>query len=86
MQSFTFGSDEAMAAVEAAQEASGASYPMTMNAGDLMAVVYALREYGSFGEPDRGLSTEDYAADEERRARAESLLSGIAETLGVEFI
>jgi hypothetical protein len=74
MQSFTFGSDSGMQAIVAAQKATGESYPMTLNSEDFKTVIYALRRAAYYSP---------LGADWER---CSSLLSGIAETLGIELI
>jgi len=74
--SYTFGSDEGMQAVIKAMESTGESFDATFNAGDFATILYALRAYGMTDE-DEG---------DEYVDRSMSLLSGIAEVYGVEFI
>lgn len=76
--SFTNGTPEMVRAMIDANNASTESYPMTLNASDMEALISVLATTVGF------VSLDDL--DDEIRERAESLFSGIAETLGIEGI
>jgi len=89
MQSFTFGSDEGMAALVKAMRSQTTDdplgtghrsshqwvkpYELSLNSEDFAVVAEALRDLALAGEGDQ-------------QERAWSLLSGMAETLGIEFV
>lgn len=76
--SFTMGTPEMVRAMIDANNASTESYPITLNHGDMEALVWILSTSVGF------VSLDDIPED--MRDRAESLFSGIAETLGIEGI
>lgn len=89
MQSFTAMSDEGIQAVIDAQEAEGSHYAMTLNQSDFHMFVRALQaayeHTADGGCPDVDASwSGGMAADVTEWAG--DFLSGVAETVGVEFI
>lgn len=96
--SHTFGSDEFMSAVlkrqsESRNEYGGNQYPIELNTTDFHVFITLLKELALYGEAGRsirvaaseilGTGTDD---DEPIEMWAWSMLSSIAETLGVEGI
>lgn len=73
MKSFTAFSADGMLELIVAQRRTGESYPITLNATDFERFVNTLHEQAT-------------KYDDETSEWAGSLLSGIAETLGIEFI
>lgn len=71
---YTFGSPEGYGAILAAQ-ANSEHYDMSLNYEDFRAVLMGLREL-----------SRSSTGSESIRDRADSLISSIAETLGVELI
>lgn len=76
--SFTMGTPEMVRAMIDANNASTESYPMVLNHEDMEALIWILSTPAGF------VSLDDIPED--MRDRAESLFSGIAETLGIEGI
>lgn len=74
MVSYTAMSNEAIRATVEAMRATGEPYPMTLNASDFECLVSVLK-FASYR-----------SGNAEVREWSESFLSGIAETLGVEFV
>lgn len=72
MQGFTAGSPEGMSELVSANARTVEHYAITLNPSDFEGLVYSLR--------DVSYSDSEYAD------WAGSFLSGIAETLGIEFI
>lgn len=93
MESFTFGSDEGMVALVKAMQGTGGPYPVELNPADFGVVVYALRAYAEGatgdedGDPDKcDGHDQPVCLCRAMRDGAWSLLSGIAGTLGIEFV
>jgi hypothetical protein len=78
MVSFTNGTAEMVHAMVEADKADMESFPMVLNHGDMEALIWVMSTTVGF------VSLEDIPED--IRERAESLFTGIAETLGIEGI
>lgn len=72
MKSFTHGSPEGMAELVSANARKAGHYPVELNPSDFEGLVYALRDVSD--------------SDSEYSEWASGFLSGIAETLGIEFV
>ena len=77
MQSFTMGTSEMVSAMF---ERLPDRYPLELNRDDMVALITALATSVGF------VTWDDGEVPDPIRERAESLFSGIAETLGVEGI
>jgi hypothetical protein len=88
--SYTWGSNEGMTAVLQKVKDSGVPYVLGLNSGDFETVFYVLREY--LNTVEAVLYPEGEAVDSvdtkivEQVSRVQSLLSGIAESVGVDWI